>query len=78
MGKDILNRRIECLYAVKLNKRVLNDIQTKSISDRLSSLKKHLLEATDSDLDEIRNKVNAWAGENPIATEREIEELMKK
>lgn len=77
MNKLLLLRRSSIIHAVKCNKATA-EAQAITSFDRLKELLTEIIEAKENQLKKINNAVNSWAGGNPIATETDIEELLKK
>lgn len=77
MNKHHLIRKISCIHAVKCNK-TESFLEAVRSNDKLSELIKELIDADDHNLEEVNTKVTNWAGENPIATDADISELMQK
>ncbi|MBC7509915.1 MAG: hypothetical protein H7320_14380 [Ferruginibacter sp.] len=77
MNKLLLLRRSSIIHAIKCSKATAN-AQAIASFDRLIELKIQIVDTSEDQLDEISEKVNSWAGSNPIATEKDIQELFKK
>lgn len=74
--KHILIKKISKIHAIKCNKSAI----TKDSIDSHNTLNELHEEIMDSKNEEewnsVNKKVNDWAGNNPIATDREISDLM--
>lgn len=75
MDKGYIFRKASVVHLVKCGKTA--DFLAATISfDFLTSLKKDIETAKGDDLSEINKKIDNWAGTNPIATDREIDDFM--
>ncbi|PNQ72855.1 hypothetical protein C1T31_10140 [Hanstruepera neustonica] len=73
-----LMRRASVIHAVKCNNSLSFDL-TQASSDELMRIK-NLIEVAESEeaFTDIINQLNDWASEEPVASEGEIKQLLKK
>ena len=76
--KHELIKKISKIHAIKCWKATDMADSIESFNT-LVELKERAINSTnDEDWNEINTNVNTWAGSNPIATDREINELLQK
>lgn len=71
MDKHFLLRRISIIHAIKCTRSESFEIALTSF-DKLGELKELVMSANEINLVEISNKVDDWAGENPVASNHDI------
>lgn len=74
--KNKLFKRASAIHAVKCNKSA-NFNEGLASFDKLQSIKNSLRDSDDDGLLAIKDEIEDWKNSNPIASENEINEILK-